>query len=596
VADQKKGNWKRFQRLSFDSRTLSRRARKAETTTTKHAHKFVISKLDNLRNAKQHIILWLVLIGVLIAAVALQMFWNQQAYRTMAWKEGGTYAEASVGPINTLNPLYADTQAEQSAIKLLFSSLYRYDDTGTLADDLATSIDMSEDGTEYVIRIRDDAVWSDKTKLTAKDVVYTVGLMQSPEVRSTMQNSWVNVIAEAMDSQTVKFTLPAPYASFPHALTFAVLPQHILAEVEPGALRNSTFSISPVGSGPFVMKLLQSSVDGEHKIVNMAASPNYYKGNVRLARFELHAYESADDMTAALQAGEVRAAAGTNVKASELPNEFITKQYPVNNGVYALLNTQSAILKDSKVRQALQAGTDTNDVRRAVGYEVPSLHLPFVNGQLNGSDVPTEVAYDVDKANNLLNKAGWKMSKDGNVRQKGEQLLELTVVTANDPTYEKVMERLAGQWRKLGIKVNTAARDSSSQDFVQTVLQQRSYDVLLYKLVIGVDPDVYAYWHSSQAASGGYNFSNYSNSVSDDALSSARVNSNPALRNEKYKAFARQWVKDVPAIGLYQSVMQYVYRPSVDPVITHSGVPSEIDRFNNIRYWSAQQESVYKTP
>ena len=127
-------------------------------------------------------------------------------------------------------------------------------------------------------------------------------------------------------------------------------------------------------------------------------------------------------------------------------------------------------------------------------------------------------------------------------------------------------------------------------------MQPRAYDVLLYKLVIGVDPDVYAYWHSSQAGRAGYNFANYRSGISDEALSSARARTDAALRNEKYKAFAGQWLKDAPAIGIYQSVMQYVYRPSVQPDIADKGVPNEVDRFSNIRYWSAQQQPVYKTP
>ena len=208
MADEK--GWKRFQRLGFDSKKFSRRARRAETTTARHAHKFVLSKLDSLRSARQHITLWLLLIVVLIGAVALQMYWYQQAYRATAWKEGGTFAEAVLGPISTLNPLYATTPAEQSASKLLFSSLYRYDDTGNLADDAATSMTVSPDGKKYTVTIRDDVSWSDDVKLTADDVVFTVDLMKSPEVRSVMYNNWVDVSADAIDTRTVVFTLPAP--------------------------------------------------------------------------------------------------------------------------------------------------------------------------------------------------------------------------------------------------------------------------------------------------------------------------------------------------------------------------------------------------
>jgi ABC-type transport system substrate-binding protein len=319
----------------------------------------------------------------------------------------------------------------------------------------------------------------------------------------------------------------------------------------------------------------------------------------RLARFELHAYKEQDDMVRALQTGEVNAAAGVNVQASELPSSFVIKEYPVNSGVYALLNSDSPILKDAKVRQALQAGTDTAGLRRAIGYDVPELHLPFVNGQLTGAGIPAAPVFNKAAAASLLDKAGWKLKPGQSVRQNSAgQPLELSVVTVKDTSYEKVLEQLAGQWRDLGVKVNTDIKDPSNptQDFVQVTLQPRSYDVLVYKLVIGVDPDVYAYWHSSQTNRLGYNFANYQSSISDDALSSARSRSDPALRNEKYKAFAKQWVKDAPAIGLYQSVMQYVYRPSVQPDIKVGGVPSEVDRYNNIRYWSAQQLPVYKTP
>lgn len=594
-----KGNWKRFQRISFDSKTFSRRALRAETTTTRHARKFVVGKLDSLRNVKQHVIIWLSIIGILVIAVALQMFWYQQAYRTVAWKNGGTYAEAVMGPINTLNPLYASTPAEQSASKLLFSSLYTYDDTGSLSDDLAKSLVMTPNGTEYVVTIRDDVKWSDDTKLTAADVVFTVNLMKSADVRSVMYGDWLDVNAEAMDDHTVKFTLPAQYAAFPHALTFSVLPRHVLQDISPGAIRQSTFSVSPVGSGPFELRLLQNSPDGRHKIANLSAAPFYYKGTPRLARFELHGYKDQEDMLRALQTGEVNAAAGTNVQSSDLPSTYTTTEYPVNSGVYALFNNDSPALKEPKLRQALQAGTNTADVRQAIGYDVPDLYLPFVTGQLSGEGLPVPVVYDQAKAQSLLDEAGWKIPAGQSVRQNSTgQQLELNVVTVKDTTYEKVLERLAGQWRKLGIKVNTDVKDPSnpSQDFVRSILQRRAYDVLVNKLVIGADPDVYAYWHSSQATRLGRNVANYRSAVADEALSSARTRTEPELRNEKYKAFAEQWLKDAPAIGLYQSVLQYVNRPSVQPDIKTSGVPNESDRYSNVRYWSAEQVPVYKTP
>lgn len=589
-----KPRWERFQRLRFDSKSLSRRAKKAETSTTKHAHRFVVSKLDSLKSVKRHVVIWLTLIGVLIVAVAAQMMWYQGAYRSMAWKNGGTYAEAVLGPINTLNPLYATTKAEQSAQRLIFSSLYQYDASGSLGDDLARSMTVNDDGTQYTIRIRDDAVWSDDVKLTAADIAFTVNLMKAPQARSVMYNDWVDIKVDELDSTTVRFTLPARYAAFPHALTFAVLPKHVLEDIPPVSLRQSQFSVSPVGSGPYTVRLLQRATDGRHKIANLSASTDYYKGEPRISRFQLHAFADEDSMSRSLDKGDVSAASGIGSARKSIT----TKQYGLNSGVYALLNNDSTMLKDMKVRKALQQGTNTDGVRKALGYNPPELYLPFVKGQLRGT-VPDKPTYDVAVAKRLLDEAGWKITGDEPIRKNAAgQRLTLSVVTTNDSSYEACLKELGNQWRELGVEVRAEVRerDNPTKDFVQTTLQPRDYDVLLYEIVIGVDPDVYAYWHSSQAGRSGFNFSNYKNGISDDALASARSRSEPELRNEKYKAFARQWLNDAPAIGLYQPVLRYSYRDSVYPQIRAGSVPTESDRYNEVMYWSAENTPVYKTP
>ncbi len=597
MADEKI-NWKQFKRLKFDSRKISRRAKKAETTTTRHARKFVTSKFESLRSARQHIILWLILVAVLICAVALQMFWYQDAYRTSAWKESGTYAEAIDGPITTLNPLYATTSAELSSSRLVFSSLLRYDSTGHLADDLATSVKTSEDGKEYTVTIRKDASWSDGATVGADDIIYTVNTMKSTEARAVMYSNWVDISVEKVNDNTVKFVLPSSYASFPHALTFSILPQHILKSVSPAALRQHTFNVSPIGSGPFTLKLLQEAPAAKHKIANFSANTNYYRGAPKLSRFEIHAFTSRDDMAHALKTGEVSAAVGLNRNVSDIGPNLVTADIPVNSGVYALLNATSPVLSNVQVRKALQVGTDTNKLREALGYEVPELYLPFMQNQLQG-ELPAKPVHSTSEAAKLLDEAGWVKKPGNQIREdKDGKPLQLRVVTVENSEYEKVLEQMAGQWRRLGFDVKTEIRDrkSADQNFVQTTLQTRDYDVLLYELVIGADADVYAYWHSSQTSASGYNLANYKSTAADDSLSSARAKNEPVLRNKKHYDFATQWLADAPAIGLYQSVMRYSYRPSVQPSLRMRTIPSEVDRYNDILYWSAHEESVYKTP
>lgn len=599
MADEKRG-WKQFQKLTFDSKKLSKHVKKAEGATTRHAHKFILTRLDNMRNVRRHIIGWLLLVGAMIVAVGGQFMWFQQSYQTTAAAKGGTYAEASLGPIDTLNPLYASTSAEMVASRLLFSSLYVYDTTGHLKGDLAETITTDTTGKIYTVKIRNDARWQDGTPLTANDVAFTVNLIKNPETRSPLRINWQDVTIKTLDDHTVEFSLPAVYAAFPNALTFAVLPQHILNDVAPGAVRENTFSQSPVGSGPFSFNLLQTAADTKyhHRIVHMVANEDYYDGEPILSRFEVHSYDAQEGILGALRTGEVTAASdlnGTDASEIDSHNYDISAQ-PVNSGVYAMFNVNSPVLKSKVVRQALALGTDTKAIRDNFSVDVPALDSPFIEGQLSGADVPHPAPVDRAKATAMLEQDGWLLT-DG-VRKKGDQKLELTIATTKNAQYEKALESLIGQWRKMGVVVNANVVNTAdpSTNFVRDVLQSRNYDVLLYELSIGADPDVYAYWHSSQANERGYNFSNYANGIADDALASARSRLEPELRNAKYKSFARQWIDDVPAIGLYQPVAQYVYNKHVSSVDVTTKLVSSYDRFSNVLDWSVNEKSVYKTP
>ncbi len=598
MEDDERRGWRQFHKLTFDSRKISKRVKKAEGATIRHAHRFIINRLDNIRSVRRHIIGWLLLVGIMILAVGAQFMWFRQSYQTVSAAPGGTYAEANLGPIDTLNPLYASSSAEITASRLLFSSLYTYDSTGHLKGDLAESIQAENNGTSYTVKIRPSARWHDGTHLTAKDVEFTVGLMKNPEVRSPLRVNWRDVTAEAINDTTLVFKLPAVYAAFPNALTFSVLPQHLLKDVAPGAIRENTYSRAPVGSGPFTFRALQAaSGQSQHKAVYLAANDRFYGGKPMLNRFEIHAYQGQDDILAALHTGEVSAATDiTGTDPSQINNrDYALAVQPINSGVYALLNTASPLLSDKTLRKALQLGTDTQAIRGSLPVDVPSLDLPFINGQITG-EVAHPPKADIAKAEALLDSAGWIM-KDG-VRQKGDQKLALSVVTTKNMQYEKALETLAGQWRRMGIAVNTTVVNSNdpSVNFVHDILQQRAYDVLLYELFIGADPDIYAYWHSSQTVANGYNFSNYSNKTADDALASARSRLEPGLRSAKYKAFIQQWVEDTPAIGLYQAVAEYAYGKRTRSVDESYKLVSAYDRFTNVLYWSVNEKQVYKTP
>lgn len=597
MAENQPGKWRRIPKLSFSSKDLSRRMKKVEGATVRHARRFVFKRMDSIREVRRHIILWILTIGLIIGASGLQLMWYQQSYRTTTNANNGTYAEAVLGPVNTLNPIFATSSAEESASYLLFSRLLTYDQTGHLNYDLAQSMAISADQKTYTLKLRPDAKWQDGVYVRAKDVVYTVNLLKDPATRSTI-TGWTDITATAVDDLTVQFTLPDVYAAFPHALNFLpILPEHILRDVAPGAMRENAFSTSPMGSGPFTLRFIQDvDTSTGRSIIHLARNDAYYRGAPKIERFQLHVYATSDDIIHAVTTSEVNAATDLSVTdASQITSDrYVVESKPINAGVYALFNTTVGVMSDKTVRQALQMGTDTAAVRAAVGKNIPEIHLPFITGQVTG-DVPSEVTYNKAGAEALLDQAGWKL--DGTVRKKDGNLLRLTVVTTKDNDFEKALSNMAEQWRGLGVTVTTSIVDPTdpSQNVVQNILQPRAYDVLLYQLTIGGDPDVYAYWHSSQASKG-FNFSNYSNPIADEALSSARTRIEPDLRNAKYVTFAKQWMSDAPAIGLFQATMQYVHSTNVHAMPDDETLVSAADRYADVLYWTVGDRLVQQTP
>lgn len=583
-------------RRFFDRKRLARRVKRAENVSQRHARRFILRRIDNVRLVTSEITTWLVLVGLLIATLGLQQAWSAMAYTTQGRQNGGTYVEGVVGSIDTLNPLLASNEAEASAARLMFSSLYNYDNTGALHTDLASSMKV-DDAKNYTITLR-EASWQDGEAITADDVVFTIGLIKNPQVRSPLRINWTDVSVKKIDQKTVEFSLPATYAAFPHALTFPIVPMHVLEGVEPGSIREASFSQNPVGSGAFKFRRLQTAdLTNASRVVQLVPNENYYGAQPKLARFELRAYSDEASLTRAVKNGEVTGAAGvTSALANdERPAQYETISESLDKGVYLLFNLKNPILQDKSVRRALQLATDSAAVRQAIGGGVKELDGPILSTYLP-SDVAKAPEIDADKASKTLDDAGWTL-KDG-VRTKDGQELKLTITTTNNSDYKKILELVRKQWKAIGVTVETneVDADSAASNFVQSVLQPRNFDVLLYELALGADPDVYAYWHSSQATSTGYNFSNYSNQLADAALASARSRLESDLRTAKYSQFVEQWLNDAPAIALYQSASEYLVNKNSDISAPEGALASLSDRYARVSEWTVLPTTVYKTP
>lgn len=284
-----------------------------------------------------------------------------------------------------------------------------------------------------------------------------------------------------------------------------------------------------------------------------------------------------------------------NNQSDEIKNTYSSEPHTINNGVYALFNSTSQYLQSKPVRQALALSINVSEMRKLLSSETEEINGPMLNSFLDEKVKPK--GYNVKKAKGLLDTAGWKVI--GGVRQKDNQKLTLNIVAPKNENYEKLAKKLTEIWQKeLNIATDVKIVDVNdvSQSILQNVLLPRSFDVLIYELAMGGDPDVYAYWHSSQATSGGLNFSNYNNAIADDALASGRSKLSKRQRMDRYGKFTSIWQQDIPAIALYQTKIDYIHLNSAKALAEDASLVSAVDRYTDVTYWSVNKTQVYKTP
>ena len=577
-------------------RSLRGRLRRIERVGLRHAHKFIVRRFVNLREVRRHAIGWLLLLVALSGVTIWQSGVSSQAYTAQVPSEGGVYTEGVFGAIDTINPLFATTPAERAASRLLFANLLTYDEKNDLVGELVQNWQVDSSGKVYTIKLKANAKWQDSVPVTADDVLFTFNLIKDADTRSPLYASWRNISVEKVDNQTVRFTLPVSYAAFLNSLVIGVLPHHVLKGVHPTEMRTDGYNRAPkVANGAFQFQDLTAvDIDKNHYLVRMTANPSYILGKPKLTGFQLHAYKESEDMPQAFTSQEV--AGLNNIGINQIGALGNTQNYkridaPLYNGVYAFLRTDSAFFSDQRVRQALQSATNQESIIKLFGGHVQALNGPLLPGQVGYRTDISQPGVNLEHAKQLLEAAGWTTGPNGK-RQKNGEPLKIRVVTVNSGNYPAVAEEVMRQWAQLGVEFDSLV--VKAEDVQQNIIIPRAYDVLIYEIAIGRDPDVFAYWHSSQASSVGLNLSNYKSPKVDDELDSARTRLDSALREAKYRLFVQQWITDVPAIALYRPSLTYIQNNNVSTFAPRPLVDST-DRYFNVRLWASERDTLRPT-
>jgi peptide/nickel transport system substrate-binding protein len=559
-------------------------------------------RLERLGAVRRFVTAWVLLVALLVGVVVAQTRSLSGYYQVQAPAPGGTYTEGMLGAFTNANPIYATDSVDSTVSELVFAGLLTYSQDNELVGDLAESWTVDAAGTTYAVKLRPNLTWHDGDKLTASDVVFTYQVIQNPDARSPLYSSWTGIKIAAVDELTVTFTLPNPLAAFPYSLTTGIVPQHILGGVSMSNMRSLSFnSTQPIGAGPFRWQAIeitgQSAETREEKIA-LRAFDGYHAGKPKLNGFVVRTFRDADRLIKSFQEQEVTSIAGLTQVPSQLQRDGVVRIYnlPLTAAVMTFFRTQESVLASTKLRQALIAGADTKSIMDSLQYPTRPVRQALLTDQLAYDPRFRQLPYDPVLAAKLLEEDGWTVGQDG-MRFKGDVPLTFNLFYLDNPEYAGVAKLLAKQWRTLGANVQlTPQTEADFRAILSSAPSPGSlgYDALLYGVSIGVDPDVYVYWHGSQIdlrSPVRLNFSQYHSVAADAALEAGRTRLDPALRAVKYQPFLQSWQADAPAMGLYQPRFLYITRGAVNG-LEESPINTDIGRLRNVHDWQIRKEWV----
>jgi peptide/nickel transport system substrate-binding protein len=557
--------------------------------------RYLFRRFGRLMPVRRFIIGWLLLLVLLIGGVIGQNFFLDGYYQTLRPVAGGIYNEGVLGTFTNANPIYATSDADTTVSHLLFAGLFTYNSQNQLVGDLASSYSIDSAGTTYTVHLKPHLTWQDSKPLTAQDVVFTYQLIQNPDAQSPLLASWQGVSVSAPNPMTVVFKLPNVLAAFPYSLTNGIVPQHLLGSVPADELRSANFNtVDPVGAGPFAWQAIQVSGNSPTDAqVQIALKPftKYQGGKPKLDEFVVHTYADKNQLEQAFEGGQLNGLEGLNEVPAAVAHSSSTQIHNLmlTAGTYVFFNNSTGVLADQSVRQALIEGANVPSIMSHLGYLTRPVQEPLLEGQLAYNSTYVQPGYNPAAAEKTLTQDGWVVGQNG-IRSKASVQLAFTVTATNNAEYNRVSQQLIKQWKAIGASVNVQFQPSDS---FTTTLSSHDYQALLYGISIGVDPDVFVYWDSSQAdpRSAGLNFSEFKDPTADEALESGRTRLNPALRIIKYQPLLQVWQQDAPALGLYQPRVLYITNGLVAG-LSDNTVNTTVDRLNNVQNWEVRVARV----
>ncbi|MEW8955564.1 ABC transporter substrate-binding protein [Clostridium sp.] len=484
----------------------------------------------------------------------------------------GTMIIGINAPDGILNPLYATSSYDVEINELMFSGLFITEKDGSLKEHLAELPKVSEDGKKYTVKLKDGLKWSDGKPITTDDIelafkIYCDGTYTGRADMPTLdlvgwrdyKDGKADNIAgiKKIDKQTIEFTVGKPTAKTERMLGVAPMPSHYYGQVYKQGSANLVEDLHrkpEVNSGPYKFVSFK-----EGQEVVLKANENYFKGKPKI---ENVIYKVTTDKTvlAQLESGEIDMANVTidedNVEQIQGMEYLNIHYYPFNGYGYIGLNQLGdSKLKDVKVRQALTYGLNREEiVKNIYGPYAEPMNVPQAKiSWAYPKDVKMEeYKYDKEKAQKLLEEAGWKKNSNGKLEKDGKIFTLKFLQTADNEVAASMIPVAKKNYEELGIEFTAEQLDFTT--LRKKILDAKQgkpnaeYDMYFAAWGLTPEPDSTNLFTSK----GMQNDIGYSNPKVDEIMRKGLEEFDLEKRKEIYKELYTELNKDLPYIYIYQ--------------------------------------------
>jgi peptide/nickel transport system substrate-binding protein len=447
---------------------------------------------------------------------------------------------------DSLNPIVGQTAFDYDVWNNQYGTLTRKAaaDFATTPG-LAESWDASNGGKTYTYHLREGLKWSDGQPLTAKDVAFTIN-RANKEAWLNYDAFITNLTAKVIDDRTVEITSSVPDPKLPGLGDTYILPEHIWGKLSASDITKYD-ALDGVGSGPFVLDEFKHG-----QFVRLKANPNYWDSERPIDEIIFRIFNNPDAMVAALQNGEIDAAHNVPSEAySRLESSDVI--VPVQgqqggfdeiaiNGGDGLKKPHPALL-DRRVRVAIAHAIDKQTlldrVYQGLGSVAEALS-PSADPKWT-PEIPEgqRFDFDLDKANKILDDAGYKDTNGDGVREMpggGQPLNFSYYVRSESEVAPPVAQFMKGWLKDIGIELTLKPTNA---DQLITIIGKGDYDMFHWSWTPYVDPDPQlSYFQCNQIASDPdnptdyYNDANYCDPAYDKLYNQQKVELDPDKRVE----------------------------------------------------------------